>query len=346
MYIDGHLDLAYNVLAAGRELTLTLDALRAQGHEDALVTLPELTAGKVGLVFGTIYVRPAASVPMSARGGPLTGKAYETPAEARALGLAQLELYERWEEQGHIRIVRNRGDLKAYETGQPYRNGAENAVPGVVLLLEGADPLVTPDDLSEWCGRGLRLLGPAWQRTRYSGGTKAPGPLTDLGRELMQALREQHVTLDVSHLAEESFWEALELGPENVIASHSNARAFVPTDRHLSDEMIRALGDKDGVIGLVIANPFLNAATTDTSPKTDTTLAQVAQHAEHIAGLIGWDKVAVGTDWDGGFGVADIPAELSRAADFGQLGEAVPAAARAGFLGDNWLRLLQRTLPE
>ena len=340
MYIDGHLDLAYNVLAAGRDLTLPLDTLRTSGHPDALVTLPELRAGGVGVVFGTIYVKPAASVPMSAGGGSLGGRSYETPLEARKLGLAQLEVYERWEDEGLIRILRSKGDL------EPYKAESSDAPLGLVVLMEGADPLVSPDDLGEWRARGLRLLGPAWQRTRYAGGTKAPGPLTELGVELMHALREQGVVLDVSHLAEESFWNALETGPEHVIASHSNARTFVPTDRHLSDAMIRALGAKGGVMGLVIANVFLNADAVAETPKGDTTLAHVTRHAEHVAELIGWDKVAVGTDFDGGFGVADVPAELARAADFARLGDAVPEEARKAFLGGTWLEFLERALPE
>ncbi len=339
MYIDGHLDLAYNVVSAGRDLTLPLADLRAQGHPDALVTLDELGQGGVNIVFGTIFVRPATSVPMSSRGGGLSGRAYETPEQARALGLEQLEIYERWEDEGRIRIIRSQSDL------EPYTQGATGTPLGLVLLMEGADPLVTPDDLGEWRTRGIRLLGPAWQRTRYSGGTKAPGPLTDLGRELMAAMKQEGVALDVSHLAEESFWEALEKGPENVIASHSNARALVPTDRHLSDDMIRALGERSGLVGLVIANPFLNPETTESSAKTATTLEHVTRHAEHVAGLIGWDKVAIGTDWDGGFGVNDIPAGLGRGADFAGLGAAVPEGARAGFLGENWLRFLQRVLP-
>lgn len=343
MYIDGHLDLAYNVLAAGRDLSLPLDALRAAGHPDALVTLPELRAGGVGLVFGTIYVRPASSVAMSSRGGSLAGRVYETPAEARALGLAQLEVYERWEDAGLIRILRTQHDLEAYP---PTGSLAPDQPLGLVLLLEGADPLRTPDDLGEWTARGLRLLGPAWQRTRYAGGTKAPGPLTDLGLELMLAMRQEGVVLDVSHLAEESFWNALEAGPAHVIASHSNARALVPTDRHLSDAMIRALGAKGGVMGLVIANPFLNAQTGADSAKTETTLAHVARHAEHVAGLIGWERVAVGSDFDGGFGIDDIPAELTRAGDFAKLGQAVPEEARASFLGGAWHRFLRGALPQ
>lgn len=340
LLIDGHLDLAYNVLAAGRDLTLPLDDLRGQGHEGALVTLPELRNGGVRLVFGTIYVQPAAAARLSPQGGPLKGRVYSTPEEARALALEQLELYERWEDAGLIRIVRTQSDLEAYKAP------GGDAPTGLVLLMEGADPLVTPDDLSEWTARGLRILGPAWQRTRYAGGTRAPGPLTSLGVELMQAMRQEGVVLDVSHLAEESFWEALGTGPDHVIASHSNARTFVPTDRHLSDAMIRALGAKGGVMGLVIANAFLNSGVTETSPKDQVTLADVSRHAEHVAELIGWDKVAIGTDFDGGFGVADVPAELHRGADFTRLGEAVPEEARADFLGATWFRFLQKALPE
>lgn len=332
--VDGHLDLAYNVLAAGRDLTLPLDDLRRE-HPGALVTLPELVKGGVKVVFGTLFAMPAAA---TMGGTALKGRIYETPEEARALALEQLELYERWEDEGRIRIVRTKSDL------EPYTDPKTDDLPtGLVVLMEGADPLRTPDDLAEWTKRGLRIVGPAWQRTRYAGGTKAPGPLTDLGVELMHALRQENVVLDVSHLAEESFWNALEAGPEHIIASHSNARAFVPTDRHLSDAMIRALGAKGGVMGLVIANIFLDPEAT--APNS-ATLADVTRHAEHVAGLIGWDKVAVGTDWDGGFGVDDVPAEVTRAADFARLGEAVPEAARADFLGGTWLKFLQRALPE
>ena len=337
--IDGHLDLAYNVMAAKHDLTLPLGELR-QKDAAALVTLPELRRAGVGIVFGTIFTMPAKRQSLGGKGS-LTGEGYKTPQEAKALGLAQLELYERWEEAGEVRIVRTQGDLETQLTSR-----GEDAPIGLVLLMEGADPLVTPDDLGEWVGRGLSIVGPAWQRTRYASGTYAPGPLTELGAELVQAIREAGITLDVSHLAEESFWGAMDLNPTSVIASHSNARALVPTDRHLSDDMLLALAERDAVVGLVIANPFLRTGVTLDSLKEETTLEDVRRHAQHMAKLIGWERVAVGSDFDGGFGVPDVPAEIGSAADFVKLGEAVPEEVRNGFLGENWLRFLRRALPK
>ena len=338
--IDGHLDLAYNVLAAGRDLTRPLEELRRQ-DKTALVTLPGLRRAGVRVVFGTIFVRPADATSLGGK-SKLEGKVYETPEEARKLGLAQLELYERWEEAGEIRILRTLDDLDTHLAA----NETEDSRVGVVLLMENADPLRTPDDLEEWTKRGLRIVGPAWQRTRYAGGTKAPGPLTDSGVELIQAMNEANVTLDVSHLAEESFWGALDLNPVSVIASHSNARALVSTDRHLSDDMLLALAERDAVVGLVIANPFLRTGVTEASRKEETTLQDVRRHAEHIARLIGWERVAIGSDFDGGFGVPDVPKEVSSVLDFVKLGDAVPEEAREDFLGQNWLRFLRWTLPK
>ena len=129
---------------------------------------------------------------------------------------------------------------------------------GFVILMEGADPIRTPDEAKEWFASGVRIVGPAWQKTRYSGGTGAPGPLSKEGKELMKEMERTGLILDTSHMAEESFFEALDLFHGAVIASHSNCRVYTPTDRQLSDEMIRAILKRDGVIGTVLYNKFLD----------------------------------------------------------------------------------------
>ena len=219
--------------------------------------------------------------------------------------------------------------------------------------MEGADPIRTPSEAKEWFSSGVRIVGPAWQRTRYSGGTRSPGPLSPEGRELMREMENSGLILDTSHMAEESFFEALDLFHGCVIASHSNCRVYTPTDRQLSDEMIRVIMDRNGVIGTVLYNNFLDPDWEKRGKlKKDVNLATVAKHIKHVCDLAG-DKLhaGIGSDFDGGFGAESIPYELDTAADLQKLG---PALSSCGFserdtanvLGRNWIRTLDRALPD
>jgi membrane dipeptidase len=160
----------------------------------------------------------------------------------------------------------------------------------------------------------------------------------------------------------------MDVGPGRTIASHSNVRSIVDArgpllseDRHLTDDMIKAIGDLDGVVGLNLFNAFLTGewegvivakmltqlhVTKPTTPfENFVTLEVVRAHAEHIASLIGWHRVGIGSDLDGGLGRDETPVELDTAADLAKIGDVVPADARAGVLGENWLRLLREALP-
>src|SRR5690606_9455364 len=116
---------------------------------------------------------------------------------------------------------------------------------GLVLLMENADPILEPRQFEEWYERGVRIVGPAWEGTRYCGGTGQPGGLTAVGRELLEVMASFNAILDLSHMAEQSFLESLDLYEGILIASHSNPRRFRNTDRHLSDTMIRRLAERD-----------------------------------------------------------------------------------------------------
>ena len=170
----------------------------------------------------------------------------------------------------------------------------------------------------------MRIIGPSWHATRYAGGTGAPGPLTDLGRELLGEMERLGMVLDISHLSEESFWEAIERFHGVVIASHSNCRALVPGDRHLTDEMIRAIAERDGVIGTVMANPFLVADWGKEDHVVPVTLADVIRHIDHICQVTGTTRhSAIGSDFDGGFGVESTPVEFDSVADLAKLADAL-----------------------
>ncbi len=339
--IDGHLDLAHNALYQGRDLDLPLEGLRAQEgreRETAMVTWPELRDMGMTLVFGTLFAAPFREV--SSRPGSATAKGYRDAEEAHALAKAQLDYYQAAEDRGWIRILRSRQDLDEHVEQTIAAPAATRRV-GLVVLMEGADPIRKPEELEDWWRLGVRLLGPAWQRTRYCGGTHEPGGLTDIGRELMQAMTAIGVPLDVSHLAEEAFWEALDLHRGSVLASHVNARAITPTDRHLSDDMLDALARRDAVVGLVLGDRFIDPE----AERGTVALSHLARQARHIADRVGWQRVAIGSDLDGGFGLEESPIELGRIGDWDRLAEIAPAEHQAGLLGENWLGFLRRCLP-
>lgn len=356
--IDAHLDLAFNAVAVGRDLTLPLDDLRAaegRTRESAMITWPELRAAGIDLVFGTLFAHPANRQRMQPeandRAVPNVGDADAAEADepdlpayvdaegAHAQARAQLDWYRAMEAAGWARIVRNAVDLRALRED---RATSWEAPVGVVVLMEGADPIRTPDEVTWWWDQGVRIIGPAWQGTRYAGGTRVPGPLTPLGHELVDAMQALGLALDVSHLADEALWEVLDRFEGPMLASHSNARALTPTDRHLSDDALRALGERDAVVGLVLGNPFLDPAAGRSGPVD---LRQVGRHYRHVAALVGADRVGVGSDFDGGFGAEETPVGLSRGADFARLAEAVPEGHREHFLGGAWWAWLERSLP-
>ena len=104
----------------------------------------------------------------------------------------------------------------------------------------------------------------------------------------MLEMENSGLILDTSHMAEESFFEALDLFHGCVIASHSNCRVYTPTDRQLSDEMIRAIVDRNGVIGTVLYNKFLDPDWEKRGKlKKDVNLATVAKHVKHVCDLAG-----------------------------------------------------------
>ncbi len=365
--VDGHEDIAHNALHYGRDVrrsvaqTREIEALlrsnreRAErkpgrstepgtqpgtqpaGHEPmpetATVSLPELRAGGVGLVFATIFTMPA-----------------PPPAQTED-GVAQLLYYHDLARQNSgVRIVRTPGELDTLVRDWEAAPTPAQRPVGFVLLIEGADAISKPSELYEWFNGGVRIVGLAWRGTRYSGGTGAPGPLTAAGRTLLAEMERLGVMLDISHLAEESFYQALEHFSGRVLASHSNVRAITPTDRQLSDDMIRAIAARDGVIGTVLANPFLNPAAREI-PTTRVTLADVVRHIDAICQLTGSARhCAIGSDFDGGFGVESTPAELDSVGDLGKIGDALSHAGYtpadvAAIMGGNWLRLLREGLP-
>jgi membrane dipeptidase len=354
LIVDAHLDLAYNACIRGRDVTRPAAEQPPVDNEIATVGLPDLHAGGVGLVCATIFCPPK----------NYKNRGYTTAEEARALALGQLDWYRAQVEADRMSFVRTWNELPAPSGSwglltdgsgatpgatPPSREGLSRAALPFILLMEGADAMRSPADVRDWFDFGLRIVGLSWRKCRVAGGTGHPGPLTDEGRALVRAFDDVGIIHDTSHLADESFWQLMDLATGPVIASHSNCRAIVPGDRQLSDEMIKAIASRDGVIGINFYDEFLLPPSE--YKKRKCRLSDVIAHVKHIADLLGTTKhIALGTDLDGGVGRDDIPQELTTAADLPRVAEALSDAGNGdqdvvGIMSKNWLDFFRRALP-
>lgn len=350
--LDAHQDIAYNALKYGRDYRKSaLLHRRAEPATADLATigLPEALVGRVALVCATLFVAPNDSTwkPVGRE------KTYSTPLEAYSAAMEQLDYYERIcdESPDKLRLVKTSADLDAvlatWEDGLDIRKRQQ----GLIILMEGADPIVEPRQFEEWYERGVRLVGTAWEKTRYSGGTGYPGGLTALGNELLEVMASFKAILDLSHMAEEAALESLDRYEGPIIASHSNPRKFKDTDRHLADSTIRKLAERDGVMGVVLFNRFLDNDWGRNDPKDAVTMTRVLDIIDHICQVTGSAAhVGLGTDWDGGFGSQHIPAEFDTIADLYLIGDGLRGRGFsetdiAHILSGNMLRVIRRSLP-
>jgi membrane dipeptidase len=236
------------------------------------------------------------------------------------VGQSHLSYYRALEREGEVFWIRNTKDLDAclamWETPTP-----ETPV-GLILSMESADPILGPDDVQAWWDAGLRSVGMThFGANTYGHGTGTVGGLYPPAYPLMDALRAAGVILDLTHASDLAFWQVLDYWDGPVHASHCNCRALVPGQRHLSDEMIKALVERDGVIGMVFAEQMLNRSRDWDNPATHLptatrTMSAVVEHIDHICQLAGdCDHVAFGTDLDGGFGRELAPIDYDTIAD-------------------------------
>ncbi|HLV35571.1 MAG TPA: membrane dipeptidase, partial [Spirillospora sp.] len=221
---------------------------------------------------------------------------------------------------------------------------------GFVISMESADPILEPEDLEEWYQAGVRLIGPAhYGMGRYAGGTGVEDGLTERGCRLLDEMARLGVILDLTHLSDKSFWQALERFGGPVIASHNNCRALVPHQRQFSDEQIRAIIERDGVIGAAFDDWMLYPGWIKGVTSTrEVTLARVVDHIDHVCQLAGSSAHAgIGSDLDGGFGREQSPCDLDTIVDLQKIAgllreRGYSDADVAAIMHGNWLRLLRR----
>jgi len=359
LIFDSHLDLAWNAVCFNRDLTLPVQEIRGleQGMTDEpsrgrnTVSLPELRKAGIHVCVATLL----------ARGGPEQKKQsgykrtdldHATPSIAYAAAQAQLAYYRLLEEQGHLRFIRTRHDLAEHVDAV-----AEDAgkVPlGIILSMEGTDPIVFPQQAREWWDAGLRAAGIAhYGRSQHAYGTGVSGPLSPMGIELLREFEKLGIALDVTHLCDQSMAEALDLYRGPVLASHHNCRALVPGDRQLTDDQIRKLVARGAVIGVALDAWMLYPGWERGKTSTEVVgLAAAADHIDHVCQLAGSARHSgIGSDLDGGFGAEQTPRDLNTIADLQKLGDILAGRGYSAtdidlIFHGNWIRFFAGALPE
>jgi membrane dipeptidase len=352
LIVDGHLDLALNALQGNRDLLVSAFETRTRefgtpgkGQAQGMVALPEMREGRVALSFVTVLGR--------CTGRPVPHIDFARVEQAHAAARGHLAYYRALERRGHVRLVTDRDTLDDHMASwERWEAGGASGPPpplGFVILMESADPILEPDDVGQWHADGLRLIGPAhFGPGRYAGGTGVERGLSESGRRLLEAMARHGLALDLTHLSDASFWEALERFDGPVLASHSNARALVPNQRQFSDEQLRAIVGRGGVIGVLLGCSDLVPGWVVGSVHNGlVTLEHLVDHIEHLCDLAGDARhVAIGSDIDGGVGSDEFPRDLDTIVDLQRLPERLAARGFAdGQIADvmhgNWLRFLR-----
>ena len=351
--IDCHLDLAMNAMEWNRDLRKRVQTIRDReaGMNDKLdrakgtVALPELRKGKIGIVVATQIARFVEA------GSTLPG--WNSPEIAWGMTQAQLAWYRAMEDLGEMTQIANLAQLEKHLAFWFDESVSDEEKPvGYILSLEGADSLVNIHYLEKAFANGLRACGPAhYGPGRYAPGTGMSGGLTPAGRELVREMDRLNMILDVTHLTDEGFTEAVDLYKGNIWASHHNCRSLVNHQRQLTDEQIEILIERGAVIGGVfdtwmLTNNWVRGK--DDPKERGIDLAKIVDHYDRICQMAGNSlHVAIGSDLDGAYGKEQSPYNLEDISDLQQL---KPILSARGYSSDdienifykNWLRFLRK----
>jgi membrane dipeptidase len=352
LIFDAHLDLAWNAIDWNRDLRLPAQEIRRLEREQGIVgkgrgvgtvSFPELRRGKVGVFIATLLARLLRANLMPAV------QRYSSMPAAYAAAHGQLAYYRALEQEGVLRWIKDWPTLDAHVQG--WRRDETKEPLGFILSMEGADPVLAPDQVQEWYDAGLRIIGPAhYGPSPYARGHNMEGGLFEQGPALLREMERVGMILDVTHLSDQCFYEALDIYGGPVLASHHNCRALVNDPRQLTDDQIKRLVAQGAVIGAALDTWMMVPGWIrgETTPEhAGVKLEHVVNHIDRVCQLAGNHlHSAIGTDLDGGFGREQSPLDLDTIADLQRLpdllrkrgykDEAIEAIAHG-----NWLRFFR-----
>jgi membrane dipeptidase len=253
---------------------LPMDLYEKRAHPNVLATefLPEFEAGGMGLIGAAIYIEDR-----------------YLPERGLQVALDQItRLYTEAEQSKRCVICRSHAEIS---------RALDSKKIGFLITMEGVEPL--GDDLNllrAFYELGVRAIGLTHARTNAAGhggifaasGSSLEG-LTPFGRDLVRECEKLGVMIDLAHINPAGFKEIVDLTTKPLIVSHTNSRKFYDVERNISDEQIKMIGERRGVIGInsVLVSPEQKGSTLDC----------YIDHIEHVASLIGIDCVGIGFDF-------------------------------------------------
>lgn len=352
--IDAHLDLSMNAMEWNRDLRKTVYDIRERENQltdkadraKGTVAFPELRKGNIGLVVATQIARYVAPE------NPLPG--WHSAHQAWAQTQGQLAWYKAMEAAGEMVMIQDKTALDAHVALWMNNEPNDKKPIGYILSLEGADSLITLDNLHVAHEYGLRALGPAhYGPGRYANGTDATGHLNEKGKDLLREMDRLNMILDATHLCDDAFWDAMEIFNGPVWASHNNCRSLVNHNRQFSDDMIKTLIERGAVIGAafdawMIVPDWIRGKSLP--EQMNCSIEKILDHMDHICQIAGNAlHIGLGTDLDGGYGLEQSPYDLDTIADL----QHIPSMLlKRGYSNEdvqnvmhgNWLRFLRKAL--
>jgi len=339
MLIDTHCDTTQRLLRADWDFSVR--------HDDGHVDIPRLREGGVGGVVLAVY----ASGPVEVGAG---------------IAVARTQI-----ERIHETTRRHDAFLSFARTAGEVRRAKVDGKVAILIGIEGGhlieDSLEVLREFQEHGAVYLTLTHAFHTSWADSSGVHEEllplhGGLTNFGRDVVRELNRLGMMVDVTHVSDDTFWDALETSSAPIIASHSSCRAVSPHRRNLSDEMIRAIARKGGVVQINFAAAFVDPTFPPIDPHVieywstrggfekspyathDTAFDILVAHFDHALHLVGPDHVGIGSDFDG---VAALPSGME---DCSKLPYLTASLLQRGYseadltkvLGDNVLRVMEQ----
>jgi membrane dipeptidase len=220
-----------------------------------------------------------------------------------------------------------------------------------VITIEGGEPL--EGDLGalrmvyRLGARSLTLTHFPRNELGDGSGADSGSHLSNFGREVVEEMNRLGMIVDISHLNETGFWDVMELSKDPVLATHSNCKALCNHHRNLTDDQIKALAEKGGVMNLSFCAGFIKEGIGFDSPEdlSKVTIEDWLDHLDHAVGLVGSDYVGIGSDLDGGCGFPGLD-DITKFPDLtrGMVSRGYSNDEIKKILGTNDLRVIKKVL--